>query len=99
MTLPVSIDGAAAVRVPIGQVAAAAARLSHIPRLHGRMTTAVKARSELALTESEALLILAEIRRRPDVLARPLDQLVDALFGRRPHDVTAHIGGLEPEAA
>jgi hypothetical protein len=62
--LPVSVDRRAPALVPVEQLVYALTHTRHVTRLNDRIRHAVDERRELALTESEALLLLAELRHR-----------------------------------
>jgi hypothetical protein len=91
-TVAVSISGRTPVLVPAGQVAHALRYTTHVPKLHDRLDHALVEGDPVALSESEALLLLAEIRHglsREEIHLVPV--LVDALIGGAEADVQAHI--------
>jgi hypothetical protein len=80
--VPVSVAGAAPVRVPAEQVKALCDRTTHLGRLSERMHGAAETGETLAVTESEAVLLVAELRRGAGSDVLPLTDLRDALLGR-----------------
>jgi hypothetical protein len=75
----VSVDGRACVAVPADEVERAAATVDDIPRLHRRIRGALDGGTSLALSESEAVLLLAVVRHR---LAAEPPKLAEALLAR-----------------
>ena len=80
--IPVSVAGAAPVPVPAEQVKALCERTTHLGRLSERLHTAAENGQTLAVTESEAVLLVAELRRGTATDPLPLTDLCDALLGR-----------------
>jgi hypothetical protein len=96
--VPLSVEHGPSALVPVHQVRQAAAHLGHLQRLSVRMMAAAEGGDELALSESEALLLLAELRRLGGQSEERLDDLVETLIDRLPRDTEAHLArfGLRP---
>jgi hypothetical protein len=89
----VSVAGRPPALVPADQLTFALRRTSHVPKLHDRLEKAMTGGGEVTLSESEALLLLAEIRhrtRRSDI--QPMSELIDALLGERDGDLDSAVG-------
>jgi hypothetical protein len=75
-----SVGQGASEDVSVEQIRAAVGLVSHLTRLHARLLAAIEANEKLVLSESEALLLLAEMRRsRRD---GKLDELAQAINRR-----------------
>jgi hypothetical protein len=82
--VPVSVAGGPPVRVPYRQLEAAGEQIAHLERLSGRLLAAAATGTPLELSESEAILLAAEIRFGAANGSRPLEELAEALRYRRP---------------
>jgi hypothetical protein len=76
----ISLHHARPFRVSLDQVLALCDEISHLGRLCERMRAAVETGATLHLTDSEALLLVAEIRRRSLNDDRPLETLANSLL-------------------
>jgi hypothetical protein len=84
-SVAVSVGGRPPIKVPSEQLAAVVGLLKESPRLRGTIIAAVEDKTTLDLTQSQALLLVSEIRS-PRYSGRLPKELLAALF-----DVEAHI--------
>jgi putative heme degradation protein len=87
--LPVSVEGRTPALVPVEQLVYACNHTRHITRLHDRITHAVEEHRQVALSESEAVLLLAELRHRARRDRSEVRELLTALAPSG--DVQAHV--------
>src|ERR671925_247523 len=83
--MPIAVDGAAPLDVPIKQVKALCAEIGHLDRLCARMLAAAESAARLDLRDSEAVLLAAEIRHSAITTGNALDGFADALLAPVQH--------------